>query len=129
MELCEWNPQANAPATEVREGNKVLERSGCPNEAILSVGLKENWHLCRSCAALPRFNRPLRRVELILAPGQDWAARQKAMKDVRDEILTIMKTYREQKASSYGVDTPGGLEHMGDVWRLLSRWDEKLRGV
>ena len=42
------------------------------------------------------------------------------------EIQEIMQTYREQDASERGVDTPGGLEHMGDVWRLLRRWDSML---
>ena len=36
-----------------------------------------------------------------------------------------MCTYREQEAAG-NVDTPGGLEHMGDVWRLLRRWDTEL---
>ena len=42
---------------------------------------------------------------------------------VCNEIKEIMQTYREQEASRGGVDTPGGLEHMGDVWGLLRRWD------
>lgn len=46
--------------------------------------------------------------------------------DICDEIQEIMRVYREQEASAYGVDTPGGLEHMGDVWRLLSDWDKRL---
>ena len=41
------------------------------------------------------------------------------------EIQRIMATYREQEARGY-VDTPGGLEHMGDVWRLFRFWDEQL---
>jgi hypothetical protein len=41
------------------------------------------------------------------------------------EIQEIMETYREQDAAG-GVDTPGGLEHMGDVWKLLSKWDKAL---
>jgi hypothetical protein len=49
------------------------------------------------------------------------------MKDkVYSEILAIMKVYHEQESSSYGVDTPGGLEHMGDVWRLLAKWERML---
>jgi hypothetical protein len=44
-----------------------------------------------------------------------------------DEITRIMATYREQEASRDGVGTPGGLEHMGDVWRLLGKWDAMLR--
>lgn len=41
------------------------------------------------------------------------------------EIQKIMQTYREQDEAG-GVDTPGGLEHMGDVWRLLQKWDAML---
>ncbi len=49
------------------------------------------------------------------------------MREVCEEIQDIMRVYREQEATSYGVDTPGGLEHMGDVWRLLGKWDAELR--
>jgi hypothetical protein len=52
--------------------------------------------------------------------------KQEAMKEVCDEIADIMKTYREQEASG-SVDSPGGLEQMGDVWRLFRSWDKKLR--
>lgn len=38
------------------------------------------------------------------------------------EILSIMRTYDEQMEKSGYVDTPGGLEHMGDVWRLFENW-------
>lgn len=48
---------------------------------------------------------------------------------VCEEIQSIMETYREQMASPRGVDTPGGLEHMGDVWKLLWRWDKMLKNV
>ena len=51
---------------------------------------------------------------------------QDAMETVCWEIRDIMKTYREQEAKNGYVDTPGGLEHMGDVWRLLARWDDEL---
>jgi hypothetical protein len=43
------------------------------------------------------------------------------------EILHIMATYHEQEARTGGVDSPGGLEHMGDVWRLFSKWEKMLR--
>lgn len=46
--------------------------------------------------------------------------------EVGNEILTIMKIYHEQEKSSYGVDTPGGLEHMGDVWSLFLKWERLL---
>lgn len=48
--------------------------------------------------------------------------------DIGDEIIEIMKTYDEQEAAG-GVDTPGGLEHMGDVWRLLRGWADRLKAV
>lgn len=44
------------------------------------------------------------------------------------ELLEIMDVYHEQDNSKNGVGTPGGLEHMGDVWRLLLRWEELARG-
>lgn len=49
------------------------------------------------------------------------------MGSVCEEIKRIMHTYREQEASARGVATPGGLEHMGDVWRLLGKWDAALQ--
>jgi hypothetical protein len=45
---------------------------------------------------------------------------------VADEILAIMATYHEQEERG-DIDTPGGLEHMGDVWRLLQKWEKTLR--
>lgn len=45
---------------------------------------------------------------------------------VCEEILDIMAVYHEQEARSY-VDTPGSLEHLGDVWRTLSRWEKALK--
>lgn len=49
-ELCWWWPERDAPATGV-------DGQGCNNTAVLSIGARENWHLCESCAALPRFRR------------------------------------------------------------------------
>lgn len=44
-----------------------------------------------------------------------------------NEILAIMKTYHEQEARPSGVGTPGGLEHIGDVWKLFSKWEALLK--
>ena len=44
-----------------------------------------------------------------------------AQEKVCNEILEIMAVYHEQDERG-NVDTPGGLEHMGDVWRLLAKW-------
>lgn len=49
------------------------------------------------------------------------------MKTIEEEILEIMDTYHEQEARPEGIDTPGGLEHMGDVWRLFLKWEAMLR--
>lgn len=46
---------------------------------------------------------------------------------VCSEILEIMVTYHEQDEEG-NIDTPGGLEHMGDVWRLLGKWERLLLG-
>jgi hypothetical protein len=46
---------------------------------------------------------------------------------VCDEIIYIMDVYHEQEESARGVDTPGGLEHMGDVWRLFRKWEKLLK--
>lgn len=52
---CEWDPAGNRPAPH----------GPTHAEATLSVGTgTNNWHLCASCAALPRFKRLRRRVAL-----------------------------------------------------------------
>ena len=52
-------------------------------------------------------------------------ARASAQAAVCEHIQMIMAEYREQQASGF-VDTPGGLEHMGDVWSLFHEWERKL---
>lgn len=49
-----------------------------------------------------------------------------AQEKICSEILEIMRAYREQEARG-GIDTPGGFEHMGDVWRRLRKWDSMLQ--
>jgi hypothetical protein len=44
---CEWNPTA---------GRAALSGDPSHGEAIVCVGAKGLWHLCATCAALPRFN-------------------------------------------------------------------------
>lgn len=56
------------------------------------------------------------------------ADRMSVLEDVCGEIVDIMRTHDEQEAEMGYVDTPGGLEHMGDVWRLLHRWRDRLNG-
>ncbi len=51
----------------------------------------------------------------------------KAMQYVCEDILDIVRTYHEQKKTSFGVDTPGGLEHMDDVWEKFLEWESVLK--
>lgn len=45
---------------------------------------------------------------------------------IATEIVEIMQEYDRQEAANGYVDTPGGLEHMGDVWRLLGGWRRQI---
>lgn len=57
-ELCEWRPGDDEPSKEVwRDGKWVVVPGNCPNVATEVVGTRDCWHLCASCAALPRFRR------------------------------------------------------------------------
>lgn len=44
-------------------------------------------------------------------------------KQVCDEILAIMRVYHEQWPN---ISTPGGFEHMGDVWSQFLKWESLL---
>lgn len=49
MSQCEWDPDLKKPARA---------ESGCKRSAVFGVGTgRNNFHLCESCAALPRFKR------------------------------------------------------------------------
>ncbi len=50
----------------------------------------------------------------------------KGRDDVCKEIVAIMEQY-EQQMSAGNFGTPGGLEHMGDVWTLLSCWAQMIK--
>lgn len=57
MSTCEWNPSEDRPAFEDDEPH---------GQSVMMVGASGQWHLCASCAQLPRFSRyvkrPLRRM-------------------------------------------------------------------
>lgn len=44
-----------------------------------------------------------------------------------NEILEIAATYHDQMKERGRISTPGGLEHMGDVWRLILKWEDMLK--
>lgn len=50
----------------------------------------------------------------------------KANELIAQEILEIMRVYHHQDESGF-IDTPGGLEHMGDVWQLFKKWEKLLK--
>lgn len=52
---CEWDPD---------KGKAAFVGEGCMKPATTVVGRGKNWHLCDSCAALPRFARYKVRVPL-----------------------------------------------------------------
>lgn len=59
---CDWNPVVNRPAL-------LGEPTACPKRATVVVreaieGGSDYWHLCRSCAGLPRF-RALKQKPLV----------------------------------------------------------------
>lgn len=69
----------------------------------------------------------------IYDPSYDLRKQLEAVKAERDRLLmitsqiqSIMATYREQQKSPFGVDSPGGLQHMGDVWNLFAKWETAL---
>lgn len=47
VNTCEWDPQNDCEATVA---------NGCQSQATVSLG-RGKWHLCDSCAGLPRFRR------------------------------------------------------------------------
>lgn len=57
---CEWNPVYGEPAW----GSPFPNAGECPNEATVVLGAEVAWHLCASCAKLPRFRRFAVRREL-----------------------------------------------------------------
>ena len=51
MERCWWNPVWGVPSWD------PPRETDCPNEAEVVLGNNGGWHLCKQCAALPRFKR------------------------------------------------------------------------
>jgi hypothetical protein len=90
MELCEWNPLKNCPATSRPDGS---DRAGCTREAIVSVGIKPNWHLCSQCADLPAFRKFRRRIPLKRC-GSEWT--RAILKRIFELEATIERVYRQK---------------------------------
>ncbi len=96
-----------------------------PNDPMTPQRLLETAdHYYRFCGCKDSHDCDVRIAEL--RAHADQLERDAAREKVCAEIIAIMATYREQELSG-NIGTPGGLEHMGDVWRLLSRWERMLR--
>lgn len=54
MSLCEWDPDRGGPALTWPCSGL---RTGCSNEAVVALGHNGAWHVCATCAELPRFRR------------------------------------------------------------------------
>jgi hypothetical protein len=50
----------------------------------------------------------------------------KVYKGVCEDIFCIMEEYDRQDSNGF-VDTPGGFEHMGDVWKQMHEWAIAIR--
>lgn len=51
---------------------------------------------------------------------------EKTEERICNEILDIMEAFDTQLEENGEIGTPGGLEHMGDVWNLLRGWQQDL---
>ena len=105
---------------------KIKAAPGSPLDCLgaLSHCLKEHDHMTDFW---------LKTIERALLEAQTSAASQQTRGEVHDrrdqvceEICRIMKEYDRQISVRGYVDTPGGLENMGDVWNLLRSWQYLL---
>jgi hypothetical protein len=65
---------------------------------------------------------PVQDVQPFVYPEVPAAVKVDAKTAICAEILEIVADYRSGEC-----DTPGGLEHMGDVWRLFGKWERMLK--
>lgn len=65
--FCEWDPGNDRPAQGVPTDRVswYTDYTGCDRKAVLIVGGGGKWRLCGLCAALPRFKRFRKRVQII----------------------------------------------------------------
>ena len=105
---------------------KIKAAPGSPLDCLgaLSHCLKEHDHMTDFW---------LKTIERALLEAQTSASSQQTRGEVHDrrdqvceEICRIMKEYDRQISVRGYVDTPGGLENMGDVWNLLRSWQYLL---
>ncbi len=140
-----WDMALVAAMNAIKPGSAIFDtalfeskqaRAAAPGFADgWAAGVEAAAKVCdeaaRSSIATDRSARYMRLAETIrallpVAPEPGASVVERARAAVCDEILAIMAIYDEQEKSAHGVDTPGGLEHMGDVWRQLDSWRDTL---
>lgn len=105
---CEWDPARDQPADADH---------GCPRDAELSVGVDGKWHLCKSCASLPRFNRFRKRIPLRRPPEPKsepgwWAADHMACDRCGHEWCAVYPEGTEEcQCSKCGYEQPVNCAH------------------
>jgi hypothetical protein len=110
---------AEYAAMEAQAADKVVDKPG--SGLYMDIGANE-------LVPVQRYEPSKVPVE---APVKYAATMEETVYDAKSkicaEILDIMECYHEQEKAG-GVDTPGGLEHMGDVWELFKKWENWLNG-
>ena len=86
----------------------------------------ESWHAKVPFDALDEYKQcaltVARALLAIAEPMQDMRERARPT-PVEQEILDIMRDYDEQWPN---IDTPGGFEHLGDVWKTMQKWRKAI---
>jgi len=95
---------------------------------LLEKEALDNGFSCSRQSTQSDFLSALSLAESLAAEIERLAGENERLRVITNHIQEIMQTYREQEQRGY-VDTPGGLEHMGDVWRLFGKWDKALRAT
>jgi hypothetical protein len=122
-------------ADKIRHVKVILEIE-CPGPdaqkvriAALEKALNQLCDAVLACDLEPELDEEYQTARALLREGNaqpGYAEARTPQAVVCSEVLAIMETYREQSKSAYGVGTPGGLEHMGDVWSLFFKWERML---
>lgn len=112
--MSSWTPPTDAELKEREAAHREFD--ALRKAANVSVLFKAEIMLNRLEAA-----------EAHIASLSQWRdTKTRSSNRVREEIQSMVAEYRAQVRDGQ-VDTPGGLEHMGDVWKLLCRWAEDLK--
>ena len=115
-------------AASMRVDDALASTGPCPHEAQLCAAREALEQIRIHCREqyihTTSGTRPIAEVvdaALASVPPCQHAREVERLQWIADEIREIVHDYRDGECS-----TPGGLEHMGDVWRLLIKWNAML---